>query len=393
MTYQNLKQTNPQPYYGMPLPPISGILSPDQQHIQLQHQHQQQQQQQQPSLMFSPQNSLQMMQPQQYQYPPASNYTLNTQIDRVDYPLIKGNNRVSKFSKSKTPSPPLSSSGVVLDRCTCRNTNSPSNDSNHIPRPRNAFILFRQEYHQSVLDEGNVIRTNPDVSRELGKRWRALPLDQKAYWNKAAEVEKKRHAEKYPGYRYIPRRSGKKNLCSYCKARDVANDKLKYEVASHTQSQIQNQVHHQIHNQMQMNSQRQQQQQQQRAPMIIQNNSILSPMQGNLSQLGSPILPPFHQQLPHFPPQSFQGQTYQNQLYQNQYYDQSRPLQLPPLNSSPLITSSSLHSTSVNQQFPRLYEYADNNDNRREQVSLPHIKSLGLPLPINNDLDVKCVQN
>lgn len=115
------------------------------------------------------------------------------------------------------PVSPKYSPKVVVDKCTCRN------EGNHIPRPRNAFILFRQQHHQSVLDEGNVIRTNPDVSRELGKRWRDLSPDEKEYWNKLAEEEKKRHAEKYPGYRYIPRRFGKKGSCPYCKSKQQKN--------------------------------------------------------------------------------------------------------------------------------------------------------------------------
>lgn len=69
------------------------------------------------------------------------------------------------------------------------------------------------------MDEGDSVKTNPDVSRELGRRWRDLSPQQKEYWNKLAEEEKKNHAEKYPGYRYIPRRFGKKNKCPTCKSR------------------------------------------------------------------------------------------------------------------------------------------------------------------------------
>ncbi|ODQ79817.1 hypothetical protein BABINDRAFT_20278, partial [Babjeviella inositovora NRRL Y-12698] len=72
-------------------------------------------------------------------------------------------------------------------------------------RPRNSFILFRQKNHQAVLDDG-VITTNPEVSRELGRRWRNLPPDEKEHWNRLADEEKRLHAEKYPGYRYVPRK-------------------------------------------------------------------------------------------------------------------------------------------------------------------------------------------
>ncbi|CDR44049.1 CYFA0S13e02344g1_1 [Cyberlindnera fabianii] len=128
--------------------------------------------------------------------------------------LITPPSSTSSPVDKKDPPSPKYSSKQPTDRCTCKH------DGNHIPRPRNAFILFRQQHHQSVLDEGNVIKTNPDVSRELGKRWRDLSAQEKDYWNKLAEEEKKRHAEKYPGYRYIPRRFGnKKGSCPYCRAK------------------------------------------------------------------------------------------------------------------------------------------------------------------------------
>lgn len=106
------------------------------------------------------------------------------------------------------------------DKCTCKS------NANRIPRPRNAFILFRQKYHQSVLDEGNVIRTNPEVSRELGRRWRALLNEDREHWNKLAEEEKTNHAKKYPGYRYTPRRNGKGKLCDHCKQKNLRQQQM-----------------------------------------------------------------------------------------------------------------------------------------------------------------------
>ncbi|KAH3687409.1 hypothetical protein WICPIJ_001608, partial [Wickerhamomyces pijperi] len=39
-------------------------------------------------------------------------------------------------------------------------------------------------------------------------------------WNKQAEEEKKRHAERYPGYKYTPRRNSKKN-CPHCSTKQA----------------------------------------------------------------------------------------------------------------------------------------------------------------------------
>lgn len=101
------------------------------------------------------------------------------------------------------------------ERCTCKL------NPNRIPRPRNAFILFRQKYHQLVLDELTEAKTNPEVSRELGRRWRSLSPHEREHWTNLAEEEKKNHAKKYPNYRYTPRRHGKGKHCPLCQQKQL----------------------------------------------------------------------------------------------------------------------------------------------------------------------------
>ncbi|KAF7290601.1 HMG box domain-containing protein [Mycena indigotica] len=79
----------------------------------------------------------------------------------------------------------------------------------HIPRPKNAFILFRSEYarkQQLTSATSNVERENQnDLSRSVGKVWRAMTDAERAPWHVLADEEKKRHAAQYPGYKYAPR--------------------------------------------------------------------------------------------------------------------------------------------------------------------------------------------
>ncbi|KAJ7074626.1 hypothetical protein C8F01DRAFT_1101214 [Mycena amicta] len=80
----------------------------------------------------------------------------------------------------------------------------------HIPRPRNAFILFRSDYarKQQLLasTSAGVERENQnDLSRSVGRVWRAMTDAERAPWHALAEEEKKRHAAQYPGYKYAPR--------------------------------------------------------------------------------------------------------------------------------------------------------------------------------------------
>ncbi|KAI1328064.1 hypothetical protein F5Y16DRAFT_420216 [Xylariaceae sp. FL0255] len=77
-----------------------------------------------------------------------------------------------------------------------------------VPRPRNAFILYRQAWqgHFAALHQG---LANPEISKLIGEKWREQPEDVKNTWKQLAEEEKVRHQRQYPGYRYQPRRGGK----------------------------------------------------------------------------------------------------------------------------------------------------------------------------------------
>lgn len=102
------------------------------------------------------------------------------------------------------------SNGKNLKKCTCKKNSS---SAEHIPRPRNAFILFRQHLHYSIFPKDRYMlvtqgsfKTNSEVSREIDKRWRSLPAEEKKYWQDLAQKEKEMHRQKYPDYKYAPRK-------------------------------------------------------------------------------------------------------------------------------------------------------------------------------------------
>ncbi|KAG9102252.1 hypothetical protein FRC06_002171 [Ceratobasidium sp. 370] len=79
----------------------------------------------------------------------------------------------------------------------------------HIPRPRNAFILYRSWYvKQGFL--ADVETDHREISRIVGKIWKGLPEDERDVWRGRAEAEKRTHALKHPNYKYSPnsRRDG-----------------------------------------------------------------------------------------------------------------------------------------------------------------------------------------
>ncbi|KAI9049840.1 hypothetical protein LZ554_005990 [Drepanopeziza brunnea f. sp. 'monogermtubi'] len=77
-----------------------------------------------------------------------------------------------------------------------------------IPRPRNAFILYRQHYQAQVVAQHPGL-ANPEISKIIGEQWREQAPEVKSDWKRLAEEEKQRHQRQYPGYRYQPRRAGK----------------------------------------------------------------------------------------------------------------------------------------------------------------------------------------
>ena len=83
---------------------------------------------------------------------------------------------------------------------------------NKVPRPRNAFIIFRCQTISKLHSRDNVgIDRPPTPEKTLSKRagvaWRQLSAAEKQVFKDLAEKERLEHQEKYPGYRYQPNRS------------------------------------------------------------------------------------------------------------------------------------------------------------------------------------------
>ncbi|RGP63552.1 mating type 1-2 [Fusarium longipes] len=75
----------------------------------------------------------------------------------------------------------------------------------HIPRPPNAYILYRKERHQIVKDKRPDI-TNNEISQVLGQCWNAETPSVRLYYKKKADELKEEHKRLHPDYQYRPRR-------------------------------------------------------------------------------------------------------------------------------------------------------------------------------------------
>ncbi|EIW78169.1 hypothetical protein CONPUDRAFT_107917 [Coniophora puteana RWD-64-598 SS2] len=76
--------------------------------------------------------------------------------------------------------------------------------SSYIPRPPNAFMLFRADFVRQKHVPGSIETNHGSLSKIIGNCWRNLPLDEKRVWEIRAKEEKKQHKIKYPNYRFRP---------------------------------------------------------------------------------------------------------------------------------------------------------------------------------------------
>ncbi|KAL2782804.1 high mobility group box domain-containing protein [Aspergillus keveii] len=87
--------------------------------------------------------------------------------------------RSSSSSPVKSPAP-TGSVDSATQFCLCQ-------PEPKIPRPRNAFILYRQ-HHQAAVVAQNPGLANPEISKIIGEQWRKLPQATKDEWKNLAEV-------------------------------------------------------------------------------------------------------------------------------------------------------------------------------------------------------------
>ncbi|PIL23039.1 transcription factor [Ganoderma sinense ZZ0214-1] len=92
----------------------------------------------------------------------------------------------------------------------------------YIPRPPNAFMLFRANFVRQKHVPGSIETNHGSLSKIIGNCWRALPLEEKRYWEVEAKKAKAAHRERYPNYRFRPVHNKNKN-----KDKALAVDKRK----------------------------------------------------------------------------------------------------------------------------------------------------------------------
>ncbi|KIJ95889.1 hypothetical protein K443DRAFT_11068 [Laccaria amethystina LaAM-08-1] len=77
-------------------------------------------------------------------------------------------------------------------------------DASYIPRPPNAFILFRSSFIRSEQVPGKVEGNHSTLSKIIGMYWKSLSREERESWEAKAVVAQAEHRKKYPDWRFRP---------------------------------------------------------------------------------------------------------------------------------------------------------------------------------------------
>ncbi|KAA1475061.1 hypothetical protein DENSPDRAFT_841791 [Dentipellis sp. KUC8613] len=177
--------------------------------------------------------------------PDFSQLTFTPPLKKTHTPSSSIDSTASFLSDLSTAdSPPAPRAAPAKSRRRRRSTASEINErrpkkgeQDYIKRPENAFILFRRkccEERNLALDakdteDGKAAPTKKqrqaDLSKAISQQWKALPHDERQYWEDLAKEKKKEHELLYPHYVYRPQRVKKGKGAAAAAANDKGKGK------------------------------------------------------------------------------------------------------------------------------------------------------------------------
>ncbi|KAJ3740377.1 hypothetical protein DFH05DRAFT_399797 [Lentinula detonsa] len=108
-----------------------------------------------------------------------------------------------------------------------RPAHSKKKAENHIPRPPNAFILFRSSFIKSQHVSTEVETNHSTLSKIIGLTWQNLPEDERQVWHSKAKAALDDHRRKFPQYAFRPLHSKAKGGTEKRKVREVGQKDMK----------------------------------------------------------------------------------------------------------------------------------------------------------------------
>ncbi|KAJ2932948.1 hypothetical protein H1R20_g4157, partial [Candolleomyces eurysporus] len=111
---------------------------------------------------------------------------------------------------------------------TKRTPHSKKKPENHIPRPPNAFILFRSSFIKQQHVSQEVETNHSTLSKIIGIAWKSMPEIERQKWHAKAKEEQEAHRRKFPKYAFKPQQTkGKGGTGSKRKVREVEPKDMK----------------------------------------------------------------------------------------------------------------------------------------------------------------------
>ncbi|EMD35677.1 hypothetical protein CERSUDRAFT_116408 [Gelatoporia subvermispora B] len=108
-----------------------------------------------------------------------------------------------------------------------RQAHSKKKPENHIPRPPNAFILFRSSFIKNQHVSSEVETNHSTLSKIIGLTWQNLPHEEREIWHAKAKAALDEHKRKFPEYSFRPLHPKAKVIGEKRKVREVSPKDMK----------------------------------------------------------------------------------------------------------------------------------------------------------------------
>lgn len=110
-------------------------------------------------------------------------------------------------------------------------------DENHVKRPMNAFMVWARDARRKIAQENPKLH-NAEISKQLGVSWRELSDEGKSPYRIEAKRIRETHIQKYPQYRYKPRKKKIDQLRKMCRQDKEVNLRMDLKIPPKTNPSI-----------------------------------------------------------------------------------------------------------------------------------------------------------